>query len=148
MKKILVVCAALLLPCFLVRAQEADDTGTGVGLSVIPRLDLSFDDGQFTLGNSSIYTLFEGNITEHLSFSVENHWAGFYDVSDIFGATKELYQNTLKRQSTPDADTLRHFGCRPEIRHQVPFAMDEFEIEDGEIVDQLVNAILLFLSRN
>ena len=99
MKKILVVCAALLLPCFLVRAQGADDTGTGVGLSVIPRLDLSLDGGQFTLGNSSIYSLFEGNITENLSFSVENHWAGFYDVSDVFGATKELYQNTLKRQS-------------------------------------------------
>ena len=99
MKKILVVCAALLLPCFLVRAQEADDTGTGVGLSVIPRLDLSLDDGQFTLGNSSIYSLFEGNITDKLSFSVENHWAGFNDVSDLFGATRELYQNTLTRQS-------------------------------------------------
>ena len=78
MKKILVVCVAVLLPCFLVSAQEADDTGTGVGLSVIPRLDLSpeFSGGssQFTLGNSSLYSLFEGDITDFLSFSVCNHW--------------------------------------------------------------------------
>ena len=78
MKKILVVCVAALLPCFLVSAQEADDTGTGVGLSVIPRLDLSPEftngNGQFTLGNSSLYSLFEGDLTENLSFSVSNHW--------------------------------------------------------------------------
>ncbi len=106
MKKILVVCAALLLSFSLVLAQEADDTGAGVGLSVIPRLDLSpefYNDGsgsQFTLGNSSIYTLFEGNISENLSFSVANHWAGFYDVSgDVLADTKDLYANTLKRDA-------------------------------------------------
>lgn len=88
MKKILVVCVAALLPCFLVSAQEADDTGAGVGLSVIPRLDLSPEfssgNGQFTLGNSSLYSLFEGSITDNLSFSVCNHWLSSYP--------KELYQ--------------------------------------------------------
>ena len=88
MKKILVVCVAVLLPCFLVSAQEADDTGTGVGLSVIPRLDLSpeYSDGsgQFTLGNSSLYSLFEGDITERLSVSVCNHW--------LSSSPKELYK--------------------------------------------------------
>ena len=78
MKKILVVCVAVLLPCFLVRAQGADDAGTGVGLSVIPRIDLTPEfaegNGSFTLGNSSLYSLFEGNITDNLSFSVCNHW--------------------------------------------------------------------------
>ena len=83
MKKFLVVCVAALLPCFLVSAQEADDAGTGVGLSVIPRIDLTpefYPDGghSFTLGNSSLYSLFEGNISESVSFSVANHWAGFY----------------------------------------------------------------------
>lgn len=78
MKKILVVCVAALLPCFLVSAQGADDAGTGVGLSVIPRIDLTPEfaegNGSFTLGNSSLYSLFEGNIAENFSFSVCNHW--------------------------------------------------------------------------
>ena len=91
MKRLLVVCAAALLPCFLVSAQEADNSGTGVGLSVIPRLDLSPQiidgKGDFTLGNSSLYSLFEGDLTEHLSFSVANHW-----LSD---EPKYLYQNTF-----------------------------------------------------
>jgi len=103
MKKILVVCVAVLLPCFLVSAQEADDAGTGVGLSVIPRIDLTPEfaegNGSFTLGNSSLYSLFEGNITENLSFSVCNHWAGFYSVESghLFDDTKDLYGNTMTR---------------------------------------------------
>jgi len=77
MKKILVVCAAITLSCFLVRAQEAEDTGRGAGLSIIPRLDagiLHSDETSFSFGNTSLYTLFEGNITENWSFSVANHW--------------------------------------------------------------------------
>lgn len=104
MKKFLVVCVAALLPCFLVSAQEADDAGTGVGLSVIPRIDLTpefYPDGghSFTLGNSSLYSLFEGNISESVSFSVANHWAGFYSTEKalLFEDTKALYKNTLKR---------------------------------------------------
>ncbi len=101
MKKLLVVLTALSLPCFLVHAQEADDTQTGVGLSIIPRLDLSpeFSDGKgdFTLGNSSLYSLFEGSISDKLSFSVANHWLGFYATDPLFDDTKALYDNTLKR---------------------------------------------------
>jgi len=107
MKRLLVVCAACLLPCFLVSAQEADNAGRSVGLSVIPRLDLNptfstvkGESGEFTLGNTSLYSLFEGNITENLSFSVCNHWAGFDSVHDVLGSTKELYQNTLRSDNT------------------------------------------------
>ena len=107
MKRLLVVCAAALLPCFLVSAQEADNSGRSVELSVIPRLDLNpvfFTDegggGEFTLGNTSLYSLFEGNITENLSFSVANHWAAFDSVHDFFGSTKTLYQNTLYSYDT------------------------------------------------
>lgn len=89
MKKYLVVCAAalLLLPCFPLLSQEADDTGAGVGFTVVPRLELTpvFSEGagSLTLGNSSLYSLFEGDITDALSFSVANHWlsaspAGLY----------------------------------------------------------------------
>ena len=107
MKRLLVVCAAALLPCFLVSAQEADNSGRSVELSVIPRLDLNpvfFTDegggGEFTLGNTSLYSLFEGNITENLSFSVANHWAGFYSVDEFWAEDpKGLYKNTLKRTS-------------------------------------------------
>lgn len=85
MKKILSVCAAFLLPCCLLFSQEAESSGAGAELSVVPRLDLGIcgpvgnNDASVepTLGNSSVYTLFEGNISEHISFYVENHWASF-----------------------------------------------------------------------
>ena len=111
MKRLLVVCAASLLPCFLVSAQEADNSGRSVELSVIPRLDLnpvffSQEGGssawgtEFTLGNTSLYSLFEGNITENLSFSVCNHWAAFDSVHDVFESTKQLYQSTFYSDNT------------------------------------------------
>ena len=107
MKRLLVVCAAALLPCFLVSAQEADNSGRSVELSVIPRLDLnpvfSTEKGggtEFTLGNTSLYSLFEGNITENLSFSVCNHWAAFDSVHDVFDSTKQLYQSTFYSDNT------------------------------------------------
>ena len=104
MKRLLVVCAAALLPCFLVSAQEADNSDRSVELSVIPRIDLSpefYNDGSgaFTLGNTSLYSLFEGNLSENLSFSVANHWLSFYTTDKALWAddTKALYKNTLKR---------------------------------------------------
>ena len=107
MKRLLVVCAASLLPCFLVSAQEADNAGRSVELSVIPRLDLnptfSTEKGggaEFTLGNTSLYSLFEGDLTENLSFSVCNHWAAFDSVHDLFDSTRLLYQNTLYSYDT------------------------------------------------
>ena len=105
MKRLLVVCAASLLSCFLVSAQEADNSGRSVELSVIPRLDLNpvFSPGesaQFTLGNTSLYSLFEGNITENLSFSVANHWAAFNELDDVLAPTKALYQNTFYSYDT------------------------------------------------
>lgn len=100
MKKILVVCAAILmLPCLPLRAQEAEETGTGVGLSLIPRLDIApeFTDGsgEFTLGYSSLYSLFEGNITSGLSFSVMNHWVYLWGTDPFGQETKDLYNKTF-----------------------------------------------------
>ena len=103
MKKFLVVCAAASLLCLTGTAQEfyrvaeADDAGRGVGLSVIPRLDLNFD-GDFTFGDSSLYSLFEGDITDNFSFSICNHWANFGLADGKFdtdGITS-LYKNTLR----------------------------------------------------
>ena len=105
MKRLLVVCAASLLSCFLVSAQEADNSGRSAELSVIPRLDLNptFTPGEsagFTLGNTSLYSLFEGNITDNLSFSVANHWAAFNSLEDALEPTKNLYRNTLYSYDT------------------------------------------------
>ena len=80
MKKYLVVCAAalMMLPCFPLLSQEADEPGPGVEFTIIPRLDLSYEESELALGNSSLYSLFEGNITENLSFSLCNHWTSLY----------------------------------------------------------------------
>lgn len=80
MRKYLVVCAAMMLLCSLVRAQEAEDAGSGAVLSIIPRLDagMLYDfegkEASFSFGNTSLYTLFEGNISQNWSFSIANHW--------------------------------------------------------------------------
>lgn len=96
MKKFLVVCTALLLLCLpgtaqeYVRVAEADNAGRSVGLSIIPRFDLNYN-GDLTLGDSSLYSLFEGSLSDNFSFSVCNHW---------LAADKEsisaLYKNTLR----------------------------------------------------
>ena len=98
MKKFLVVCAACLLSCFLVHAQEADDSGRSVGLSVIPRFDLNptfslknDGSGEFTLGDSSLYSLVEGNLSDAFSFSICNHW-----LAADWDSIQSLYQNSWR----------------------------------------------------
>lgn len=90
MKK-LVVFAGLILLCTLAQAQGGSDSGTSAGITIVPRVDFNpvFYGGtekEVTLGNSSLYSLFEGNITDNLSFSVCNHW--------LSSEPKSLYQNT------------------------------------------------------
>lgn len=90
MKK-LVVFAGLILLCTLAQAQGGSDSGASAGITIVPRIDFNpkfygGSDKEVTLGNSSLYSLFEGNITENLSFSVCNHW--------LSSEPKYLYQNT------------------------------------------------------
>ena len=69
-----------MLCCSLAFSQEASDRGGYAELSVIPRLDLnptwntSESAFGFDLGNSSLYTLFEGSASEHFSWTIANHW--------------------------------------------------------------------------
>ncbi|MBR1872508.1 MAG: hypothetical protein IJ795_04805 [Bacteroidales bacterium] len=102
MKKFLVVCAAAMLCCSLAFAQEAEDTGRGAELSIIPRLDAGIlyerESKAFMplLGNTSLYTLFEGNFSDSWSFSLCNHWLasdwGYGNFSDdLWGPIKGLY---------------------------------------------------------
>ena len=79
MKKLLLSIAAL-LPGLLAYSQEADDLGRYAEVTLIPRLDLNptytaGDSGLgFNHGNSSVYTLFEGSLSEHFSWTIANHW--------------------------------------------------------------------------
>ena len=97
MKKLVVLAASILL-CTLAQAQGGSDSGTSAGVTIIPRMDLNpvFDtnDGfdEVTLGNSSLYTLFEGNISDNLSFSVCNHW--------LSAEPKYLYKNIGRSDDT------------------------------------------------
>ena len=88
MKK-LVVTAALSLFCFLAFSQEADEPGRGnAEFSVVARGEYLHTD---PLGNSSLYTLLDGYITEKLSYSVSNHWLSSDPLS--------LYANSLHSDS-------------------------------------------------
>ncbi|MCR5276089.1 MAG: hypothetical protein K6D54_00240 [Bacteroidales bacterium] len=68
-----------MLCCSLAFSQEESDRGYAE-LSVIPRVDLNpmWNTGDksfgFDLGNSSLYTLFEGSASEHFSWTIANHW--------------------------------------------------------------------------
>ena len=106
MKRFLVVCAAAMLCCSLVRAQEADDTGRGAELSIIPRVDvgvlydLESKSASVSFGNTNLYTLFEGNFSEQWSFSLCNHWMasdwGYPSFQEgLAGPTAGLYHINL-----------------------------------------------------
>lgn len=125
MKKILVVCAAVMLPCLLVHAQEADSTETGVVFNIIPRVDLNpvistakGGENDFNLGNSSLYTLFEGDIYDNLSFSICNHW--------LSREPKYLYKNTLYSDDVNWLD----WGY-------LTFSLGNWEISGGKMVVSL-----------
>lgn len=105
MKKLLLFFAAL-LPCFLAYSQEADGTGRYVDVQIIPRFEFNpyFTPGQsgdgssgYSFGNSSIYTLVEGAFSEHVSYTISNHWlkstfGGWDETADLYRTT--LYSNT------------------------------------------------------
>ena len=94
MKRLFVLFAFLLLSCaYLAQDVKAQSEGT---LLIVPRVDLdpSYDgDWYFDMGTTSLYTLFEGNLTKNLSFSVCNHWFSF--CTDIDDAAV-LYRNTWR----------------------------------------------------
>jgi len=81
MRGLSVLIATILLSCIHAFSQEADGTPVnGIGLSIIPRLDITpafpyRDKDDLTLGNSSLYSLFEGSFLDgDLTFSLCNHW--------------------------------------------------------------------------
>ncbi|MBR5018631.1 MAG: hypothetical protein IKX53_03215 [Bacteroidales bacterium] len=97
MKRLFVLFAFLLVSC-AVFAQDEKPQSEGT-LLIVPRLEVepaySFAERQWSAnaGLSSVYSYFDGNLGEHFSFSVANHWALF---SDSFDDTKNLYRNTWR----------------------------------------------------
>jgi len=96
-----VLFAFLLLSCaFLAQDIKAQSEGT---LLIVPRVDVdpfhSLSDHSWSadLGLTSFYTYFDGNLGEHVSFSLANHWLAFSDFS--FEDTRSLYSNTWRADS-------------------------------------------------
>lgn len=97
MKKLLCFLALTIGLIPPLRAQEAEaPEGFSADLSLIGRIEAtpwfgpSADAGTesgFSFGNSSFYTLFEGTITNGLTFCLENHWLGIN--------ADNLYKNTF-----------------------------------------------------
>lgn len=84
MKKYLALCAASLWLCSSpLFCQEADAGGFSADFSLVPVLDGGYAvpmgkserTAYFDLGNTSLYTLFEGTLARKLNFSISNHWA-------------------------------------------------------------------------
>ncbi len=94
MKKYLLSIAALLLG-LLAHSQEADDLGNYAEVSIIPRLDVNpifGNEPDFTLGNSSLYTLFEGSASEHFSWTVAAHLLSGSTFKTFFAESGDLYR--------------------------------------------------------
>ena len=101
MKKLLLFFAAL-LPCFLAHSQEAEENGRYAEFQVIPRFDFNpwFStqpqtggdaSSGYSFGNTSIYTLVEGALSDNVSFTVSNHWLSL-DPAALYTST--LHSNT------------------------------------------------------
>ena len=94
MKKYLLSIAALLLG-LLAHSQEADDLGNYAEVSIIPRLDVNpifGSEPEFSLGNSSLYTLFEGSASEHFSWTVAAHLFSASSFKDCLEESGDLYR--------------------------------------------------------
>lgn len=92
MKRTLLSLAAALL-CLPLLSEETEATGNHAELLIVPRLEYNpyFAKGeaaQHTLGGSALYTFFDGNITENLSFSISNHW--------LSTTPGDLYRNSFR----------------------------------------------------
>lgn len=83
MKKLLLSLAAT-LQCVLAFSQETESSGGSTAdLTIVPHLELvpNISDGQaaFNFGNSSLYTLFKGSVSDHFSWALVNNWLTVWD---------------------------------------------------------------------
>jgi len=90
-----------MLLSFLAHSQEAESTGSYAELTVVPyfefvpNYDFSENKAGAEFGNTSIYTAFEGAISEHVSWTLVNHWFSLADTEEIWWPYKYLgYSDT------------------------------------------------------
>lgn len=165
MKKLLLFFAALLL-CSLAHSQEAEENGKYAEFQLIPRFDFNpyFTPGNtgdgssgFTFGNSSIYTLVEGAFSEHVAFTLSNHWAamttpGFGDTKALFynedsGAPQLFYSNTNNWLDIAKVDFT--FGNWTFTVGKDCLASGGFEYDDWDVdVDYLLSGDKVLLASN
>lgn len=78
----------MFLCCSLAFSQEAEDGTSAAELTVIPKLEFNpyvGTDGSglgYSNSYSTLYTLFEGSFSEHVSWTVANHW---FQLPDTWG---------------------------------------------------------------
>lgn len=98
-KLFFVMLAFLLVPSAAL-AQDDDKPQSEGTLLIAPRLEVEpfyypgSHEWSTSLGATSFYTFFDGNLGEHFSFSIGNHWLAFSEFS--FDDTRSLYQNTWR----------------------------------------------------
>lgn len=104
MRKIFVLTVAALC-YFCTYSQEAEASGNVPTLIFSPRFEVNpyiqTGGGGYSgvdFGTSSLYTLFEGSIGEHFSYSMSNHW--------LSTDTKSLYQNAFRSDNFDFIDWL------------------------------------------
>ena len=104
MRKILALTVATLC-YFITYSQEVESASNTPSLIITPRFDVNpyipvggkgYSGVDF--GNTSLYTLFEGSVGEHFSYSMSNHWLSTDPAS--------LYQNAFRSDSFDFIDWL------------------------------------------
>jgi len=104
MKRLLLLTAAL-LSGLMISAQETVETKDHeISFTITPRLDItpyfttqSEGENQFSFGASSLYTSFAGDINDHWSFQLVNHWlANNSSKTYLFADTRDLYNYTFR----------------------------------------------------
>jgi len=108
MKKLLLL-TAFMLSGLMISAQETVEANDHeISFTITPRLDItpyfttqSEGENQFSFGNSSLYTSFIGDINDHWSFMLVNHWlANNSSKTFLFADTHYLYDNTFHTDYT------------------------------------------------
>ena len=94
-------------------------------------------------GHTGLWTVFDGNLGEHFSFSVANHWLNIYE---SFGDTKDLYKNTWRTDETNWVDWANvsvHFGqfsitLGKDYIHLGTFENDAYDFDSHGVMNSLL----------
>ena len=94
-------------------------------------------------GQTSLWTVFDGNLGEHFSFSFANHWFNYYE---SFDDTKALYKNTWRTDECNWVDWANisvHFGqfsitLGKDYIHLGTFENDAYDFDSHGIMNSML----------